>query len=60
MQILLLVKVSTLLKWADEPFRKLLEKSGSLDRYPIDCYEYISTCGAKNIANISTSSILAV
>ena len=37
-----------------------VEWSGSLDRYPIDCYEYLSPCGAKKIANISTYSILAV
>ena len=44
-------KVGALLEWADELLSKMLEWIVSIG-YPLNCYDYLSTCGNKNSSNL--------
>ena len=49
MSNILLGKVRTVMKLEVELLRKMPdERVGEWSGYPLDCYDYYSTCGAKN------------
>ena len=50
---ILLGKERTLMEWADEILTKKRNGwVGDRSRYPLDCNDYLSTCGAKNRYNV--------